>query len=268
MLTEPTLVPGKILRHHRRFFSSIRSEETPQVIVEHAIHSLQEFATKLQYMAGRVDQRHSVTTPLRTIQVSVAEAALHSRDSTMEDFSTALAGTMRELLVKEAKNLEASLVDLAHEYTQTIQPQMQQATAICQETPCGGATWELNLSTLYERAKEQGAMRSDSTSANQKVSIDGIHETPCGRLQLQSMSFLETTLHTKQQMLMAARCRTLLELSIEFEAPLRHIRTHGTSEQNQRIRLQFQNCDTLTPWIRTDAEYKQLRQVKGDLKVQ
>ncbi len=172
-------------------------------------------------------------------------------------------------MVQEATKLEADLIDLAHEYTQTIQPQMQQATTICQETPCGGATWELDLSTLYERAKEQGGIRSDCpTSATQKVSIDGMHETPCGRLQLQSMSFLETTLRTKPQMRMAARCRTLLALSMEFEAPLRHIRTHGTPEQNQRIRLQFQKCDTFTPWIRTDAEYEQLQQVKGALKHQ
>ena len=266
MLTESSLETDMWHRNSRFFSSS--SSENPKRIVENTIDSLRDFAAKLRDLAGRVDHRHTITTPLRSIQVSVAEAALHSRDSSMEDFSTTLAGEMRELLVQEAKILEADLAVLANEYTHTIQPQMQRATTMCLETPCGGATWELNIATLLERANEQGGVRGDTTtSSNQKVALGDMHETPCGRLHLQSMSFLETTLLTKQEMMMVSRCRTLLALSMEFGAPLQHIRTHGSPEQNQRIRSEFQKGDNSTPWIRTDVEYEQLRKVKGDLKV-
>jgi hypothetical protein len=265
MATKSVLPTNTERTNQWRAFSSGDENPPAKVIVETAIDSLRDFAAKLRDVAVRIDQPHAVQTPLRTIQVSIAEAALHSRDATMDDFSTLLAETTRERLLQEAKKIEVSLAVLAEEYVTTIQPQMERATILCQETPCGGATWELDISSLQERAKEQGTFLGNG-SGNQRVTLGGIQDTPCGRLQVQSMSFLETTWHTKQQALMASRCRILIELAVELRAPLRHIRTHGTAEQNQMIRSRFQAEVIPTPWIRTDLEYEELLNLKGHLK--
>lgn len=166
--------------------TSTLDSKQPQLVVEGAIDMLGDFASQLKDLAILVDKRHAVQTPLRTIQVSIAEAAIHSRDSTPEDFSTTLAETMRETMMEKARIVEADLRVLADQYTTKIQPQMEDATRICQETPCGGATGELDLSALQERAKIQGLELEDKGST-QKVSLGSMEDTPCGRLQRESL---------------------------------------------------------------------------------
>lgn len=66
---------------------------------------------------------------------------------------------------------------------------------------------------------------------------------------------------------MASRARLLLELASELQAPLQHIRKYGSKEQNLNIRETFQAGLVPMPWIRTDTEYQQLREIQKDFKM-
>lgn len=134
------------------------------------------------------------------------------------------------------------------------------ATRICQETPCGGASWEMDLEALQ---KNPTKTVSDETG-NQHVKLDGM-DSPCGKLQLASFNFLKTTYETKPQVLMGSRALLILQLSIEFNLPLRSIKESGTKEQNQQIKETFETQVIQTPWLRTEKEYKQLLQVQEEM---
>jgi hypothetical protein len=266
--------------------SSSAADHDPLEIVQQAMQSLEEFSTKLRQLAQQVDEPHiiEVKSLFQSKPISLAEITLHSRDAaTMEDFQTPLAHAARTELLVQAQHAEASLQSLIDLYTTTVQPQMERATQLCQETPCGGATWELDLERLQNEAEQQQqqqqqeSLSSSSTTTttttpdgNQRISLRGEHGTldgtPCGRLQVASLQFLETTLTTKPQILMASRARIILELShLSFKAPLQMIRKNGTAEHNQTIKRAFQSQVLPTPWIRSDADYQELMQLKQRL---
>ena len=136
---------------------------------------------------------------------------------------------------------------------------MEHATRICQETPCGGATWELDMATI---SQDPSAIQTQD--GNQKVDLQGMN-APCGRLQLASLKFLETTYITKPQVVMGSRAHLMLKLAMEFNKPLRQIKTSGTKEDNQLIRQRFEMECVPTPWLRSDQEYQQLLEIQRDM---
>jgi hypothetical protein len=160
--------------------------------------------------------------------------------------------------LETAQVVEKELHELAELYTTSIAKQMEEATQICQETPCGGASWELDMESLTNNP----SATTPTQGGNQMVDLEGMNNTPCGRLQMASMAFLETTYITKPQVVMGSRAHLLLKLAIEFNLPLREIRDSGTKEQNQKIRETFETQVVQTPWLRSDEEYEQLLQIQ------
>eukprot|EP00980_Cylindrotheca_fusiformis_P022594 scaffold9485_cov107-Cylindrotheca_fusiformis.AAC.1 len=154
---------------------------------------------------------------------------------------------------------EKELRSLAGLYP-TLSKQMANATKICQETPCGGVSWILDLEALQNNPNR----KVSEETGNQHVSLDGM-ESPCGQLHQASLSFLQQTFHSKDQAIMGSRALLILQLAMDLNRPLQYIRQHGTKEENQKIRLTFENQVVPTPWIRTDEEYQQLLQLEADL---
>eukprot|EP00934_Nitzschia_sp_Nitz4_P004124 Nitzschia sp. Nitz4//scaffold63_size106090//93394//94239//NITZ4_004413-RA/size106090-processed-gene-0.155-mRNA-1//-1//CDS//3329556044//4114//frame0 len=240
---------------------SQEGETTPLELVQTAMDALSDFSERLRTVAKSVDHRHTVSEQGRPI--SVAEITLHSRDCSVEEFGSPAARSARDILLGEAKTVEASMKELVELYMKDVGPKMAQASKACQETPCGGASWELDMESLIEKATKQG--NEETPDGNQTVNLSGLEGTPCGRLQMASLNFIEATMETKPQMMMAARARFLLELAMEFDTPLKEVRQNGTKEQNQKIMDTFEAQVVPTPWIPSDEEYANLMQIKQSL---
>lgn len=259
-------------------FRHFSSDTSPLRTIQQAIISLDEFALKLRHVAQHVDEPHVIIGSQGLVKsISLAEIALHSRDASWKEFHSPTAATARERLLGPAQDVETQLRSMVDLYLQTIQPQMEASTKLCHETPCGGATWDLDWSQLqHQAAKGQSHNSNDEDDGgrstnlgNQTVVLQGEHGTldgtPCGRLQVKSMEFLETTRDTKAQILMASRARILLSLAKEFNAPLQEIRKNGTLEQKQLIQSTFQSQVVPTPWIRSEEEYQALTTIRQGL---
>lgn len=245
--------------------------------IQQAMVSLDDFAAKLLHVAQQVDEPHVIVVsqgPAKSL--SLAEIALHSRDASWNEFHSPLAITARERLLVQAQDVETQLRSMVDWYLQTVQAQMEESTKLCHETPCGGATWELDWNRLQHQAAQaqtpndnQHVVVPSSSQGNQTVVLQGEHGTldgtPCGRLQVKSMEFLETTRQTKPQILMASRARILLALAMEFNAPLQEIRKNGSLEQKQLIQSTFQSQVVPTPWIRSEEEYQALTTIREGL---
>lgn len=134
------------------------------------------------------------------------------------------------------------------------------ATEICRKTPCGGASWKLNLETL----KSNPTRTVSEKTGNEHVSLDGM-DSPCGQLQTASLDFLKTTHATQAQVTMASRALLIIQLAVDMNKPLRHIREHGSKEDNQRIRNTFESQVVPTLWLRSEKEYLQLLEIEKEL---
>lgn len=224
------------------------------------MRALEDFSSRLIKLGELIDRPH--TLPGTSDQtVTLPEMVLHSRDTSLEDFQSPTAQAARQLVSETtAQEVDQELQQLARDYSASVAPQMEQATRICQETPCGGATWELDLEELSKQKS------TTTPGGNQRVEIDGMTSTPCGRLQLASIKFLAATYTTKPQVIMGSRALLILKLAMDFNAPLQHIRTSGTTEQNQQIRQTFEQNVVPTPWLRSDEEYQQLMQIQEEVK--
>jgi hypothetical protein len=175
--------------------------------------------------------------------VTIQDIVLHSRDCPPQEFHSELARAARAQTLVAAQHVESQLQTLAQTYVQTILPSMQQATAQCQQFPCGGASLELT-----------------EFVPNTTIRIKGT-ETPCGKLQQANMLFLTRTFETKQAILLASRAALILRLTQEFNAPLSSVR----QQARDRIGRAFAQQVVPTPWIRSGAEYKELFAIKDEL---
>ena len=277
--------PSSSQQQHRQhcLFSSLNGEEgkekNPLLTIQNAMASLDEFSERLQKLRTMVDQRHSVPTVIlpgsspatNSLQsVSLAQMVLHSRDCpSQQEFDD--AASARRVVLPVAIEVSNELKELADIYTSTLQHDMMEATRICQESPCGGLSWELqDIETLANNPNAEPTTTSSSTtseSGNQKIEFKGIDSTPCGRLQIASMNFLQTTYDTKPQIVMGSRAQLILELAhTEFNKPLRQIRESGSVEDNKLVRTTFQSQVISTPFLRSDEEYQQLLQIQQELK--
>jgi hypothetical protein len=232
--------------------------ENPLEKIQGAIDSLNYLASRLVKLSEIVDRDH--TLPQTSQKVKLAGVVLHSRDADKDTFLHSSARSARATVLDTAEVVEKELHELADLYTTSIAKQMEEATHICQATPCGGASWELDMESLLTN----NMSAAPTQGGNQKVDLEGMN-TPCGRLQMASMKFLETTYTTKPQVVMGSRAHLLLKLAIEFNLPLQEIRNSGTKEQNQKIRNTFETQLVPTPWLRSDEEYQHLLQIQQEM---
>ena len=231
--------------------------DNPLEKIQDAIDSLNNFRARLVRLSELVDKEHTV--PVTFQKVRLGDIVLHSRDANKEAFLHPIANAARKTVLETAQQVETELRELSGLYTSQVSTQIHQATVLCQETPCGGVTWELDMESL---TKDPSA--TPTRGGNQKVDLAGM-DTPCGRLQMASMGFLQTTYETKPQIVMGSRAHLILKLAMDFNLPLREIKSSGTKEQNQKIRTTFQADVVPTPWLRSDEEYAQLLQIQQEL---
>lgn len=115
-----------------------------------------------------------------------------------------------------------------------------------------------------EELKNNPTRTVSEKTGNEHVSLDGM-DSPCGQLQKASLDFLKTTYTTQAQVTMASRALLIIQLAIDMNKPLRHIREHGRKEDNQRIRNTFESQVVPTLWLRSEQEYLQLLEIEKEL---
>lgn len=84
--------------------------------------------------------------------VTLPQVVIHSRDSNLKEFEKVFE--MRKLVLETALATDKELRSLAVAY-ESLSQEMEAATEICRETPCGGASWKLNLEELKTIQPEQ-----------------------------------------------------------------------------------------------------------------
>jgi hypothetical protein len=235
---------------------------TPLQAIQNATAALNHLSSRLQVLATtlqtpltllRVEnhnqQEHSQQ---QQVVVTLRDIVLHSRDCPLEHFHDAMAQTARTTVLPIAEAIEHDLIEMSHYYTQSVLPQMTLAVQICQETPCGGASWEMDL----EAAAASAAL----------IRVQG-QDTPCGALHAANLSFLETTYDTKETVLLASRAALILRLALEFNEPLSTVRQRSSTDPKKKNRMRevFASQVVSTPWIRTKEEYEHFFKFKEEL---
>lgn len=177
------------------------------------------------------------------------DIVLHSRDAEPAEFRTPEAHDARTTVFPIAETLERELQEMARVYECHIYPQMNRATLICKDAPCGGATWQVDFDS--------------SATTSSRITVEG-KDTPCGRLHNASVAFLELSFETKPQVALASRAAVLLRMAQEFNAPLVEIQTKGGDEQ-KKMQQMFAAEMVPTPWIRSEEEYRHYYQIKEEM---
>lgn len=222
--------------------SATDEKDSPLTVIQTAIASLQDASTTLNAI------RDTIQAPLTLNsgqEVTFKDIVLHSRDAHPNDFHSRAAKDARATVLPIAESIETDLKQLSLQYTTEIAPRMAQATRICQETPCGGASWEVDF------------------SIPEKVRVEGM-DTPCGRLQAASLDFLKLTYTTKQDVILGSRAALIMRLSMELNAPLTLIRQGDDEEQKNKIARVFREQVIPTPWLRSEEEYKQFFEIENE----
>ncbi|CAJ1953914.1 unnamed protein product [Cylindrotheca closterium] len=248
------------LRHSQSGFR-FSSSDNPLTQIESAIDSLNDFSARLLSLSELVDKKHvwinETTGLVENTALTLPQVVLHSRDSNLKEFQK--GSEARALVMETALATNRELRSLAVAY-ESLSKDMEAATQICRETPCGGASWKLDL----EELQKNPTRTVSETTGNEHVSLDGM-DSPCGQLQKASMEFLKTSHTTKPQVTMASRALLILQLAMDMNKPLRHVREHGTKEDNQRIRYTFESQVVPTLWLRSEEEYQQLLEIEKEL---
>jgi len=226
-----------------RAHNSSSGSESPLTVIQTAISSLDDASTQLNAISDKIQSPLTLSSGQ---QVTFKDIVLHSRDAHPNDFHTRAAKDARALVLPIAESIETDLQKFSTEYTTQLFSQMEQATRICQETPCGGASWEVDF------------------SVPEQVRVEGM-DTPCGRLQTASMAFLKATFTTKQNVILGSRAALIMRLACELNAPLTLIRQEGDDQQKAMIGKRFQEQVVPTPWLRSEEDYKQLLEIESEL---
>jgi hypothetical protein len=216
--------------------SSSSNNLNPLQVINGATDALDQFSTRLRQLSDTV----SKDLTLQSGQVvTLKDIVLHSRDADLFAFQSSVAETARSTVFPTAESIESELKQMAHSYVRDVMPQMEQATLICKETPCGGATWEVDF----------------SSATGSKIHVEG-SETPCGRLHNASLAFLELTYDTREQVTLGSRAALILRLVKELGLPLTEVRKSGAGQRKQkRIQQVFSQEKVPTPWMRSPEEY-------------
>jgi hypothetical protein len=217
----------------------------PLDVINGATDALDQFSTRLRQLSDTVLK--DITLPSGQV-VTLKDIVLHSRDAGVFQFQSSAAETARSTVFPTGESVETELKEMADSYASDVMPQMEQATMICKETPCGGSTWEIDF----------------SSATGTKMRVEG-SETPCGRLHNASLAFLELTYETREQVTLGSRAALILRLAEELGSPLSEVRKSGDGAQKQRIQQVFSEEKVPTPWMRSPEEYEQFFKLKEEM---
>lgn len=213
-----------------------KDDDDPLQTIQSASDTLSSFADRLRDLSSEI--RKPVTLPSGQV-VNLKDIVLHSRDADAESFGAPAATSARSFVLPIAEQIERDMRSMAEDYT-GLANHMARATVLCQDTPCGGASWDLE-----EEAK--GVARMD---------------TPCGRLQKSSIEFAELTHETREDVALGSRAACLLRMAEDHGAPLAAVRQ--TKEGKEAMGREFAREKVPTPWVRTKEEYKEYFRIRDE----
>jgi len=223
--------------HPRRLLSSssdAAAGANPLGTINNATDAIQIFTTRLKDLSATITQE----VKLKSGQsVTLRDIVLHSRDSSPSDFSSFAAVSARKEIEPLATQVEEEMSNMAQVFMADVTPMMAKAASICQETPCGGITWELENEGKFDKNIEVERSGSD---------------TPCGRLEVASQKFVELTHSSREEIALGARAAVLLRMAQEHNAPL--IEVNRTQEGKDKMAKRFREEIIPTPWIRPKQE--------------
>lgn len=231
---------------HNTTVDTVTDEDDPLQTIRSASDALSSFATRLRDLSSEI--RKPVTLPSGQV-VTLKDIVLHSRDADAESFGAQAAASARSSVLPLAEKIERDMRSMAEDYSGPVATRMARATAICQDTPCGGASWELE-----EEAKE--AVEGGGTLHVTRM------DTPCGRLHKSSIKFVELTHETREDIALGSRAACLLRMAEEHGAPLAAVRKK--EDGRKAMGQKFAKEKVHTPWVRTEEEYKEYFRIRDE----
>jgi hypothetical protein len=218
------------------------STDNPLEVINCATESLQSFTERLVELSDTI--KSAIALPSGQV-VIMKDIVLHSRDAEPSAFHTPAAQDARATVLPIAETVEKEMKDMASVYESSILKQMEKATLICKDTPCGGATWEVDFNSAA------------------RIQVEG-KDTPCGRLHNTSVAFLGVSFATKTQVALGSRAAVLLRIAKEFNASLAELQKKD-GEEKKKMKEIFAAERVHTPWIRTEEEYRHYYQIKEEM---
>ena len=141
-----------------------------------------------------------------------------------------------------AAEIEREMQSMAEDFSTNLAPRMADCSRLCQSTPCGGLSW----------------LVADGEAKT--LHLDG-SSTPCGKLAAATMDFVGLTLETRPDTELGSRAACFLRLARKHQMPLIDLRK--SKEGGQAMREAFAMEKVPTPWLKTEAEYQQYREMKA-----
>ena len=212
----------------------------PLGTITSATDAVRSFTSRLKDLSSAISQDVQLSSGQ---SVTLRDIVLHSRDSSPSDFASTAARSARKEIEPLAAKVEEEMSNMAQTFMTDVAPVMAKAASICQETPCGGKLWELELNG---NVQEEFAGR----------------DTPCGRLEAASQEFVELTHVTREEMALGARAALLLRMAEEHNSPLVEVRK--TKEGKEAMAKRFEREVISTPWIRPKEEYERFQQMREE----
>ena len=213
----------------------------PLGTITSATDAVRSFTSRLKDLSSTISQDVQLSSGQ---SVTLRDIVLHSRDSSPSEFASTAAISARKEIEPLASKVEEEMSNMAQKFMTDVAPVMAKAASICQETPCGGALWELKLNEGNVQAEFAG------------------RDTPCGRLEAASQEFVELTHVTREEMALGARAALLLRMAEEHNSPLVEVRK--TKEGKEAMAKRFEREVISTPWIRPKEEYERFQQMREE----
>lgn len=231
----------------RTFSSASKVEDgnNPLGTITAATDAVRSFTSRLKSLSSTISQDVKLSSGQ---SVTLRDIVLHSRDSSPSEFASTAAISARKEIEPLASKVEEEMSNMAQKFMTDVAPVMAKAASICQETPCGGALWEL---------ENEGKLND----GNVQEEFAG-RDTPCGRLEAASQEFVELTHTTREEIVLGARAALLLRMAQEHNAPLVEVRK--TKEGKEAMAKRFELEVISTPWIRPKEEYERIQQMREE----
>ena len=226
-------------------------DDDPLLVIQSATTTVQTASRKLRTLYDKIQQ-----TPVLVgaREFPLLDIVVHARDATVEDFDHPTAVRARQLAVPLARTVRDELQALSTYFVTRVQPQLAQASHICESMPCGGATLVLQ--------QQQQKNSNNANTSDSHIRTTSRKDTPCGQLATATLDFWQTSHDTAEAMILASRAALILELAHEqYGAPLQSIRRTHQRELAQA----FRDRVVPTPWVRSKEEYEAFFQIQKDM---
>ena len=240
-----THAPAVVVTRTFSSASKVDGGNNPLGTITSATDAIRSFTSQLKDLSSTISQDVKLSSGQ---VVTLRDIVLHSRDSSPSDFASAAAISARKEIEPLAVKVEEEMSNMAQTFMTDVAPVMAKAASICQETPCGGALWELE----NEGKLNDGNVQEEFAGS----------DTPCGRLEAASQEFVELTHATREQIALGARAALLLRMAQEHTAPLVEVRK--TKEGKEAMAKRFEREIILTPWLRPNEEYERFKKMREE----